>query len=208
MLSSQIAQIISPNSVSYELVTLHNKTATRCNLFTSERYGYVPCKNLVKENTYFELLDYFCKHGAEQEFREMILIDALCFNEDRHKGNFGMLFDNDTLELVRMSPIFDLNISLLTYHTDDKLLDIGNALYSISPRFGGDFTAMGQEALNDTLKDKLKDMKDFTFSFRGDDVFSPKRVKILEETVQKQASAILSNQTLETSDVFISSKNF
>ena len=47
---------------------------------------------------------------------------------------------------------------------------------------------MGQVALNDTLKDKLKDMKDFTFSFRGDDVFSPNRVKILEQTVQKQAS--------------------
>ena len=208
MLSSEIAQIISPSSVSYELVTLHNQIATRCNLFTNEKYGFVPLKKLMdtKERKLSDVLDFFYKHDSEQTFREMMIIDALCFNEDRHTGNFGMLFDNDTLKITHMSPIFDLNITLLTYAKDEKLFDMGNTLYALEPVFGEDFTRMGQDNCNDVIRDRLKDIKDFSFSFRGDDVFSPNRVKMLEAAIRTQAEAILSKEKLKTTDVFISSE--
>lgn len=206
VMSSEIAQIICPNAVSYELVMLHNKLASRCNLFTNEEYGYVPFAKLAytEGTTLEDMFRYFIEHGAEQPFREMLVLDALCFNEDRHAGNFGMLFNNDTLELVRMSPVFDLNISLLAYAHNEELANIGDALYTRSLKFGDDFTRVGQIALNDVIRDRVKDMKDFSFSFRGDDIFSPDRVRLLEQTVRKQAEAILSPQKLMTKDVFIS----
>lgn len=209
VLSSEIARIICTKSVSYELTTLHNKLASRCNLFTSEEYGFIPFSKLAntdKKINMDDALSFFVKQNAEQPFREMLVLDALCFNEDRHWGNFGMLFNNDTMDLVCMSPIFDLNLSLLVYANDIELADIGNALYARSLKFGEDFTRVGQKALNDVIRDKVKDMKDFSFSFRGDDIFSPERVKLLEEAVRKQAKAILSNQKLMTNDVFISKK--
>lgn len=42
--------------------------------------------------------------------------------------------------------------------------------------------------MNDVIRDRLKDMADFSFSFRGDSIFTEKRVKLLEEIVRKQAA--------------------
>ena len=208
VMASEIARIICPNAVSYQLTYLHDKLASRCNLFTNEMQGYVPFAKLidVKKLDFEEIFRFFAERGAEQEFREMIVLDSLCFNEDRHAGNFGMIFNNDTMELLGMSPIFDLNISLLAHVRYDELSNIGDVLYVRKPVFGDDFTRIGQVGCNDLLRDRIKDMRDFSFTFRGDDTFSTERVRVLEGIVRKQAEAILSHDKLFTKDVFISQK--
>ncbi len=45
----------------------------------------------------------------------MLVFDALIYNEDRHFGNFGVLRDNHTGEIVAPAPIFDNGLSLLCY---------------------------------------------------------------------------------------------
>lgn len=208
-MASEIARMISPeNTVKYDLVKLHNKTASRCNLFTDEKQGYASFSKVtdVQKLDLQDIFDYFAKLGSEQAFREMLVIDSLCFNQDRHAGNYGVLFDNDTLQIMNMSPVFDLNISLLPYVTKDEFLNIGDKLFEYSPKLGNDFTRIGQMGINDVLKDRVKDIKDFSFSFRGDDVFSADRVKAIENIVRKQAEAILSTDNLYTKDVFFSQK--
>ena len=207
ILSSEIANIISPdNSVWYTLSDLHGKTASRCNLFTNENYGYASffAVNGTSYNNAQKMLEYFESIGSEQQFREMLVIDSLCFNQDRHSGNYGVLFDNDTLEIVSMAPVFDMNISLFPDASLEKFQNIGDVIYKTQPKLGDDFTRMGQTAMNDVIKDRVKVLKDFTFSFRGNDVFPPERVKYLEEVIQRQAAAILSKETLYTKDVFFS----
>ena len=209
ILSSEIANIISPNNtVKYNMSALYGCNASKCNLFTNEKYGFAPfyAVNKVMHNNVQNILDYFESIGSEQQFREMLVIDSLCFNQDRHSGNYGVLFDNDTLEIVGMAPIFDMNISLFPYTSIEKFKDIGNVIYKCDIKLGDDFVHMGQTALNDVIRDRVKDMKDFSFSFRGDDVFPPERVKCLEEIVRHQAEAILSKETLYTKDVFFSSQ--
>lgn len=206
-MASEIARIISPNNVvNYDLVKLYDRTATRCNLFTNEKYGYASFAKIsdVRRSDLKGVFDYFANLGSEQEFREMLVIDSLCFNQDRHSGNFGVLFDNDTLEIVKMSPVFDLNISLLPYAMEEEFLNIGDKLFEYAPKLGEDFTRIGQMGMNTVLRDRVKDMKDFSFTFRGDDVFTPERVKIIENIVRRQAEAILSNDKLYTKDVFFS----
>lgn len=208
-MASEIARIISPNNVvSYDLVELYDRTASRCNLFTNEKYGYASYAKIthVKRNDLKGVLNYFVNLGSEQEFREMLVIDSLCFNQDRHSGNFGVLFDNDTLEIVKMSPVFDLNISLLPYVMEEEFLNIGDRLFDYAPKLGKDFTRIGQIGMNPVIRDRVKDMKDFSFTFRGDDVFTPERVNIIENVVRRQAEAILSDDKLYTKDVFFSPK--
>ena len=53
-------------------------------------------------------------------FRRMVL-DAVILNIDRHLGNFGVLFDTDTMEIQTMAPVFDNNRSLLFDLDDDQL---------------------------------------------------------------------------------------
>lgn len=34
-------------------------------------------------------------YGLQKEAVDMFIFDAVIFNEDRHKGNFGVLVDNE-----------------------------------------------------------------------------------------------------------------
>lgn len=208
-MASEIARIISPdNAVTYDLIKLHDKTASRCNLFTNETYGYASFAKVtdLPKIDLQDIFNYFAGLGSEQAFREMLVIDSLCFNQDRHAGNYGVLFDNDTLQIVKMSPVFDLNISLFPYVEKEEFSNIGDKLFEYAPKLGNDFTRIGQMGMNDVLRDRIKDMKDFSFSFRGDDVFSSERVKTIERIVRRQAEAILSKNKLYTKDVFFSQK--
>lgn len=205
MLASEIAAIISPeNYVPYRTVLLHGKLASKCNLFTSEQYGYASFSKLMKAKGLQDVFDYFESIGASQAFREMLVVDALCFNQDRHAGNYGVLFNNDTLEITGMAPVFDLNLSMLPYVSMSDFENIGDKLFEYAPVLGDDFTRIGQMAMNDTLRDRVKTICDFSFAFRGDDTFTHERVKSIEAVIRKQAAAILSTEVLRTRDVFFS----
>lgn len=205
MLASEIAAVISPeNYVPYQTVMLHDKLASKCNLFTNEQYGYASFSKMMKANGLQDVFDFFDQIGASQAFREMLVVDSLCFNQDRHAGNYGVLFNNDSLEITGMAPIFDLNLSMLPYVSMNDFENIGDKLYEYAPILGDDFTRIGQMAMNDILRDRVRTICDFSFSFRGDDLFTLKRVNAMETIIRKQAQALLSNEVLHTKDVFIS----
>lgn len=204
-LASEIAGVISPdNSVSYSPVKLYEKPASRCNLFTNEKYGYASFRKITggQKRTLSDTFSFFEEIGSEQFFREMLVTDALCFNQDRHSGNYGVLFNNDTLDIIGIAPIFDMNVSLLPNVSTEDFKNIGDILCGYTPKLGEDFTRLGQMGINDAIRDRVKDMCDFSFSFRGDDVFPAERVKRLEELVRQQAKAILRPEKLYTTDVF------
>lgn len=113
-MASEISEIICPgNSVQYEFVDLHGKLASRCNLFTDEENGYVSIAKVFRntEMNADNVLQYFSSIGFEEQFRAMVVTDSVCFNLDRYAGNYGILFDNDTLQIERMAPVFDFNLS-------------------------------------------------------------------------------------------------
>ena len=213
-MASEIAKVISPdNAVSYQLVSLHGKRASRCNLFTDEQYGYAPyCDFVSTKKSLKDMLAFFDKTNSGQQFLEMLMIDAVCFNEDRHAGNYGVLFDNDTMELKKMSPVFDLNLSLMVDAETDEFDDIGYYFNQDShkPKVGADFTELGQWVLahdtNNVFRERLEKLKNFSFSFRGDSIFPAERVQNVEVAVRKQAEAILSEKSLTVHDVFPSKK--
>lgn len=208
MLSSEIAKCISPSSsVRYDVVLLHDKIASKCNLFTNEKLGYAAFSKVQKDCDLDETFQFFANIGSEQEFREMMVIDALCFNRDRHTGNFGVLFDNDTLETVKLCPVYDLNLTLLSYADDEDILDdnyIADEMEFTQPRLGRDFTEIGQQFLkgNETIRNRVRDMCDFKFDFRGDKNFTEERVERLEHIIQMQARALLNEKKLFITDVF------
>ena len=73
--------------------------------------------------------DHFCRcceslHIPEYEnsLDEMLVLDFLIANQDRHKGNFGAIRDAETLEFLGMSPVFDCGTSL-RYDTPDVYIE-------------------------------------------------------------------------------------
>ena len=206
-MASEIAAILlGKNAVDYHFVHLHGEPASECRLFTNEAYGYVPVSKFeVDYGDPFGLLEFYSKFGNEDELRRMLVLDAVILNIDRHGGNFGLLVNNDTMEPIRMAPVFDLNMSLMPLEMKQDFNHIGRTISEkYEPKVGDDFTRVGQEMMTSEIRSDLINMKGFKFSFRGDEVFPEWRVNALEEIINLQINALLSRSRLYTSDVFAS----
>lgn len=205
VMASELNEKVCIDSVKYTLSMLHRKITSCCELFTNKDIGYVPLSKILPLNiTFKDIQNYFYELGAEEKFREIMVMDAITFNVDRHLGNIGVLVNNDTQVPIDIAPNFDFNMALLPYVIEDEFDDIGSKLLEYSPKMGNDFTQLGQKMLTDKIKDKVKDLQDFHFSsFNGDKKFTKKRINQIEDIVHKQIDAILSKEILKTKDVFI-----
>lgn len=208
VLASELAgKILDNDTVPYNLIYFHKELASRCPLFTSEEFGYVPISRFsINYNSPDTLMRFYEKIGSEDIFRKMLVLDAITFNVDRHAGNHGVLVQNDNLQPIKMAPVFDLNLAMLPYIEKDDMRNIGNKLEEYGPRIGEDFTRIGQQALTSEIRSKLIGLKGFQFSFRGDETFEPERVQFLENLINRQIEAVLNKNILYTRDVFIPEK--
>ena len=204
MASEIAAKLLGHKAVEYELANLHHELASKCLLFTDEKYGYTPVSRFdINSSSADTLLSFYRKIGCEDEFRRMLVLDAITFNTDRHSGNHGVLVENSTQKPIKMAPVFDFNLSLLPYIEEDDMTDIGTTLEKYTPCIGNDFTRIGQTALTSSIRSDLIGLKGFKFSFQGDSRFTHKRVAFIETLINRQIDAILSKDVLYTHDVFI-----
>lgn len=54
------------------------------------------------------------------QYAQIVTMDALIVNADRHSGNFGFLRDVDTGAVLSLAPNYDNNLSLLAIHYDQQ----------------------------------------------------------------------------------------
>ena len=92
--------------------------------FTSNKVEFVTAYSIITSeekpdtvSNYEHLINVAGKHGIDMEqFRAdleyQIMTDYLLTNVDRHMENIGVLRDAETLEFIRMAPIFDTGRSL------------------------------------------------------------------------------------------------
>jgi hypothetical protein len=71
---------------------------------------------------------------VQNKIDAMIAVDFLIGNEDRHRGNFGILRNADTLAWLKAAPIFDNGNSLFFDREDETMADWG--LDSLGKAFG------------------------------------------------------------------------
>ena len=160
-MASHISKKVSQhNVVEYNLQRYKGKICSVCELFTNENVGFVPVYKVTKTDNITNLgdvLDLCTDLGFEQECREMILIDSIVFNQDRHLGNFGFLFDTDTFEITGFAPLFDFNLSMLcnALEEDLKNFDKYEEEYRVGHKLGGRFSEVGQQILTPLLKSSL-----------------------------------------------------
>ena len=80
----------------------------------------------VAFDTYYELeliegelpLEFRLRHGWERQIYEMLVVDFLILNRDRHGANIEVL-RNKKKKTIRLAPIFDHGLSLLFSVKDD-----------------------------------------------------------------------------------------
>lgn len=192
-LASQIAAELCPGAVPYDMGHHHGKLVSKCPLFTSETTGLAKASAVFrgKEHTMPELLSYFSGIGNGDAFRRMCVLDAVILNPDRHYGNFGVLFDTDTLEVIGMAPVFDHNRSLLPELDNDQLANPAWYLKRCNPKLGKDFILNARGLLTDTLRNDLKRLEGFSFQQHPLIRAEQERLDALSRIVQGQIRLIL-----------------
>lgn len=165
-LACQVAAVLCPTNLPYDLDHYHGRLVSKCPLFTDERVGLAKAARVFdgKEKTIPELLAYFESIGSGDAFRRMCVLDAVILNPDRHYGNFGVLFDNDTMQILGMAPVFDNNRALLPGVDDDQLLEPAWYIQRCQSKLGSDFIANAKGLLTDEIRTALESLRDFQFA--------------------------------------------
>ena len=156
--ASQIAAAMGLDHVEYSLRKFKGYLCSTCNIFTSDKLGYLPAGRIMNVAEALE----------DKRFADIFFFDALIFNTDRHLGNFGYLVDNDKNEIVGAAPIFDNGyglFSLALYRPGDRLDEFSDlakyvsrvkpALYSKWLGFPGGITK--------SMLERMKALKGFRF---------------------------------------------
>ena len=189
--ASQIAAAMGLDHVEYSLSKFKGYLCSTCNIFTSDKLGYLPAGRIMNVAEALE----------DKRFADIFFFDALIFNTDRHLGNFGYLVDNDKNEIVGVAPIFDNGyglFSLALYRPGDKLDEFSDlakyvsrvkpALYSKWLGFPGGITK--------SMLERIKALKGFRFKrhkyynlpqdrLRSIEKFLQSRILQIEEFAQK-----------------------
>ena len=194
-LAAQLSSRLCPGAVPYDMDFYHDKLVSKCPLFTNEAVGLAKAGASFygEERTIPELLAFFEGIGSGDAFRRMCVLDAVILNTDRHYGNFGVLFNTDTLEIQGMAPVFDHNRSLLPELDNDQLADPAWYLRRCRPRLGQDFIRNARGLLTDNIHRDLTELEDFTFQQHPYIHADQARLDALSKIVQEQVRLILSD---------------
>lgn len=163
--ASQIAEVMRLNAVHYDLETWKGITASKCALFTNKDVSYVPMSRIVKSGGIQKCLEYYNSKGKDffEQIRSMLVFDALIYNEDRHLGNFGVLRDNHTGEIIAPAPIFDNGLSLFCFAGDDDFADLTAYASTRSNPYHIPFEEICSVVMGAKQKEQLRRMIGFKF---------------------------------------------
>ena len=129
--ASRIMDLIGLEHVTYSVIKEKNRPLSLCGNFITTDTEYVPaafiCNVLPKEkdDMYFTHLQkcvaYLNIPGVQEYIDNLLAIDFLIENTDRHYGNFGFIRDVNTLEFIGAAPIFDNGTSLWCQVPDTEI---------------------------------------------------------------------------------------
>ena len=165
-LASSLLEAAEVGRVPYDIVRFRGKLASKCPLFTSEDIGFVSAHRFFdKPFDVEDMLEFCAEHDAEESFREMVVMDAVMANVDRHSGNYGFLVDNATGAIQGMAPLFDHNMACLPMMMESD--DFEEYVSLIGPKIGTDFVAIARELITPAILSKLIALKDFAYEDPG-----------------------------------------
>ena len=191
-LACQVAKILCLDFVGYELDKYRGKHITKCWLFTSEQYGLAKATDVFQERrTIPDLLRYFEKLGSGDAFRRMCVLDAVILNTDRHYGNFGIVFNTETMKPMSMSPVYDHNRSLFSELNQEQLERPEWFIEHSRPKLGKNLITNARGLLTPEIRADLRNLMGFQFHQHESIEAPQERLDALSEIVNGQIKAIL-----------------
>lgn len=139
---------------------------------------------------------YYEKLGPSfvSALNDMLVLDALLFNVDRHYGNFGFLIDNKTNQIVSPAPLFDHGNSLFTFagnddlQSDQTLISYADTLF---PCVYDDFVSTAKSVLTPEHKKGLRHLLEFKFKKHSRYNLPERRLRLIEHQIHRRAQQLL-----------------
>jgi len=192
--ASQIAEVMDIEAVHYDLENWKGILASKCKLFTDIDTAFVPIGRIVKTGGIAAVAKYYDELGSEyaDAIRDMLVFDALVYNEDRHFGNFGLLRNNHTGEITAPAPIFDNGMSLFSFAMKDDYSDLDKYAKTRLPVYNGTtFEGICGAYMTPRQVGKLRKMLKFSFNRHPKLNLPEPHIVAIENHLRKRASQLI-----------------
>ena len=139
---------------------------------------------------------YYEKLGQSfvDALNDMLVLDAVIVNTDRHFGNFGFIIYNNTNKIVAPAPLFDHGNSLLNFAARDDLESekaLSAYAETLVPCVYDDFIGTAKKVLTPKHREGLRKLLEFKFKKNSRYNLPDNRLKILEKIIHTQAKLLL-----------------
>lgn len=161
VLASEIMDLLGVDHIHYEMDESRGPQICKCRCMT-EKYARLTYQEFEQYCYHIGIdpIGYIDEH-FERAFGEMLIMDYVLSNPDRHGGNWGFLYD-DNGRILKMHPLMDQNLSFSPQYkvTDTMLYQLGMDSRELA--------AMAQRKLkidfsilidNPELKQRFKEMR-------------------------------------------------
>jgi hypothetical protein len=203
--AAQIAGVMGLNPVKYGLSRWKNVLGCTCELFTGIDTAYVSMAALVRQqfddeapSRYYTICGEWFKefdreHGTDLfgYYASTLVFDSLILNEDRHLGNFGVLRDNRSGEIIGSAPIFDNGISLFNYSSIQELRKLDAHRQAYANYFKQPFDAQAKEFGGDLQREQLSRLSNFRFKKHSRYNWDAERMEIIQGFVRQRAAELI-----------------
>lgn len=193
--ASQVAEKMGLHAVRYELENWKGILASKCKLFSDIDTSYVPIGRIVTTGGIDACLEHYKELGEDfyQELVSMLVFDAVVINEDRHYGNFGIMRNNHTGEIISPAPIFDNGISLLCYAMKDDFENINQYIENRTNPYGrgNQYFDLCKRIIGPKQKKELRRLINFKFEESDISNLPSWRMQALEKVIQERVETLL-----------------
>ena len=194
--AAQVAKVLGVNAIEYGLSQWKGELCSTCELFTSKEYSFLPVGRVVTSGGMKAVREYYEKLGQSfvDALNDMLVLDAIIMNTDRHFGNFGFIVDNKTNKIVAPAPLFDHGNALLNFAGRDDLENekaLAEYANTLVPCVYDDFIGTAKKVLTNRHREGLRKLLEFKFKKNSRYNLPDKRLKLLEKMIQTRAKSLL-----------------
>lgn len=194
--AAQIAEKLGINAIPYGLSKWKGELCSTCELFTSKELSFIPIGRIVTRGGIAAVRAYYESLGQEfvDALNDMIVLDAIICNSDRHFGNLGVMVDSDTNKIVAPAPLFDHGNSLFNFAGRDALESeesFQEYVDTLLPCVYDDYIAEAKAVLTNRHKAGLRHLLTFEFKAHSTYNLPAKRLKLIQNQVRKRAALLL-----------------
>ena len=193
--ASQVAQTMGLDAVEYGLENWKGMLASTCKLFTDINTSYIPIGRIVTHGGLDAVVKHYDTLGGvfSESIRDMLVFDALIYNTDRHYGNFGLLRNSSTGEIIAPAPIFDNGAGLFAYAMPNEYENLDEYALTRHPVYPNTtFEQLVKALITPRQVAQLRKMLNFTFSRHPKLNLPESHLTAIEKHLRKRATQLIS----------------